>query len=241
MWQLEKSNLMWWSKSILSIQFCPGSYTCGNLSIKFCSGFFTPVEIYLSNFIWFAYRGNFPAPTLLSRFLHLQKFIFPILSGSYTCGNSSGPRACNILVLIQVLTPVEIYLSNFIRFLCRDNFSVLSGSYTYGTYRLLRLWQSIFWALSGSYTNDNLPGSYTHDNSSGPRACNILVLIKVLRPTTIYISTFVWLSRLQHLSFQFCPALTHAATYTFNLGSPPEPAAIYPCSNPRTCGYFPIS
>jgi hypothetical protein len=109
MWQLEKSNLMWWSKSILSIQFCPGSYTCGNFSIKFCSGFYTcrnlsfqfhpvripwqysgsytfvqvltPAKIYLSNFVWF---------------LHLRHFVWPpslrhsgSYPGSYTCRNLS--------------------------------------------------------------------------------------------------------------------------------------------------------
>jgi hypothetical protein len=54
-----------------------------------------------------------------------------------------------------------------------------------------------------------------------------------LTPTTIYLSTFAGLSRLRNLSFQFCPALTHAATYTFNLGPAPDLAAIYPFSGPR--------
>jgi hypothetical protein len=121
----------------------------------------------------------------------MRKFINPVFVQVLT------PVAIYQSGFVQVRTPGEIYLSNFVWFLYRGNFF---GSYACVRFlhlRLLRLWQSIFRALSGSYTYDNLPDSYTFDNLSfhlrlahepaafypcyGSRACGILVFVQVLR------------------------------------------------------------
>jgi hypothetical protein len=97
-----------------------------------------------------------------------------LCQGSYTCGNLSFQfrlvlipwQFFWLLRLCQVLTPMALT-------------------------RYLRLWQSIFRALSGSYTYDNLSGSYTCENSSGSYACGIL--------------SFVWPPSLRHSILVLAP------------------------------------
>jgi hypothetical protein len=124
----------------------------------------------------------------------------------------------------KVQSYVAIYLSNVVRFLHCGNMPGLA----------LTPVQFIFLVLSGSYTCDNLSSSC---------ACNIH-LSNIARFS--HLLQFVRLLRLRHLSFQFCPALTHETTYPFVydrpsslrqsiLGPTLEPAAISqsPCKQRR--------